>query len=134
VSLTRDPGLGPRAHTVIFEELLRQPRTELERMFQFLGIPLEDRLLNPAGISEADTDQVIDDVWYTKEMYRQGFNVDKIGQWKQELTPLDSVLANLQMASNLASFRYDVDPRYLAANVSLRSLRNAVRGLRSLCR
>lgn len=122
--LLKNPDFSKRILTVKFEDLAANPGSELARLFGFLGLDLEEHLLHPEKITEKHTGAVVNDLWYTQDMYRQGFNSQKIGRWKKELEAQGRILASLWMAENLNKLGYELNPFYLRTSHILRTLKN----------
>jgi hypothetical protein len=111
--LLNTPSLSKRIYVIKFENLVINPSKELSRLFGFLDIDLEKELLHPENITKVDTEKLIDDIWYTPEMYRQKFNSKKIGRWRTDLNFFDKLISNTMISKNLKEAKYDVRPEYL---------------------
>ena len=111
--LLESSGLSSRIFVIKYEKLVRDPAKELSRLFEFLNLYLEEHLLYPEKIRKVDTEKLVDDIWYTQEMYNQKYNAAKIERWKTELGFLDKIISNTLMSTNLRLAKYDVDSKYI---------------------
>lgn len=68
----RYPG---RYRAVHFEDLVRQPRTTLEALFDFLGVGLEERVLQQKVVSKGS------------ELGMPGFDSGAAERWRERITP-----------------------------------------------
>jgi hypothetical protein len=103
------PYYSRRFFSIRYEELVSNPNSVLPKLFEFLHLELETHLFSPENITAQQTGVVIDEVWYTQEMYHQSFNTSKIGRWRKELSMMDRVLCNILMAENLMKLGYELE-------------------------
>lgn len=104
-----------RVYTVRFEELVRNPEKALTGLFALLELKMEEKLLRPEELASESSLKLLDDIWYTREMYNQKLDPQKIGRWKKELPPVQKKMANLLMANNLSYLGYEVGAAYRKA-------------------
>lgn len=104
--LKEKPELSARTHSLKFEELVRNPDSQLEDLFRFIGLEMEYQILHPKDKAMDLKSVNIDDVWYTRGLYDQDFNVSKIGRWKEQLSWQDKFISNRLMKNNLFRLGY----------------------------
>ena len=111
-----DDSIRSRFLTVRFEELVRAPAVEIERICSFIGIEPEPAMLQPEQLDSALTgqDANIDGIWYTSEQFGQPLNDSSVGSWKR-MGMWDRLVANLLMARELQALGYPVAGVYRLA-------------------
>lgn len=107
--LANDPDLQKRVLLVEFESLVRHPEQELERLFGFLRLPVEERQLHPEAITEQETGVALEGAYFTEELYRQPFNPRKTERWRREMSRPQQYLMRRLMKRNLLRFHYRID-------------------------
>lgn len=107
--LENDPG----SHTLHFEDLLQDPRRELQKICDFIDEPFEARMLNTAETGQRVNSR--NAPW--KEKASQPIDKDRIAVWRKELTPAQNRLAEAIVGNILQRHNYPVDqqPPTLAA-------------------
>jgi protein-tyrosine sulfotransferase len=109
LQMLQHPYYSRRFFSIRYEELVSNPDGVLPKLFEFLDLELEPQVFHPEHLSAQQAGVVIDSVWYTHEMYHQGFNTSKIGRWKKELSMIDRMLCNVLMAENLKKLDYETE-------------------------
>jgi protein-tyrosine sulfotransferase len=109
LKMSQHPYFSRRFFSIRYEELVANPNSVLPKLFDFLQLEIEPQLFSPETFTAQQAGVDIDNIWYTQEMYHQGFNTSKIGRWQKELSMMDRVLCNILMADNLMNLDYDVE-------------------------
>ncbi|MER6214392.1 sulfotransferase [Streptomyces sp. NPDC001674] len=105
-ALASRPELRDRVHLVEFEKLVSDPEPELQRLFRFLGLNVEERQHHPETITEHETGVALEGAYFTEQLYRQPFNPGKTGRWRKEMKPAERLLSTFLMRDNLRRFGY----------------------------
>jgi len=106
--LSRSKELRHRYQSLRFEDLVREPESELRCLFEALDLDLEPQVLAPELLRAEEMGLVVDGLWSTEESDRKGFDITRIGHWRRELGVLDRVAATGAMAANLERLGYPV--------------------------
>ena len=127
--------LKDRVFNVKYEQLLLEPKIVLRELFKFLKLSFDDKLLSPEEFSTGNKkyDAHINNIWYTQEMFVQGYNTDNIDKWRKELGFISKFRGNVLMARNLKLLGYSVSPIYLVLQkilelFSINGIKNRFRG------
>ncbi|MFE6690619.1 sulfotransferase family protein [Streptomyces sp. NPDC057743] len=107
-SLISRPELRDRVFLIEFEKLVAEPKTELSRLFDFLGLTIEERQLCPEEITEQETGVALEGAYFTKDLYRQPFNTGKTARWRREMNPIKRTASTALLRTNLRRFHYPV--------------------------
>lgn len=73
-----------RYRVVRYESLVEFPEQETRNLCEFLGLVWSSEMLRPASASH-DGEGVLDDVWYTKAMYRSDPDPTRAHTWRDQL-------------------------------------------------
>ena len=114
--LIADRELAGRYFWLKYEDLLRDPPAVLAELFGFLELDVEARALAPQDITAEEVGVPIAGLWYTEEMYRQGFDPRRIGRWRTSLPLAVRLLGSLLMAGNLKRLSYTVGEAFVQAH------------------
>ncbi len=123
--LTDQPRLAGRYLAIRYENLVRNPSTTLEAVFDFLELEVEALALAPETITAGDTGIPVDGLWTTGD--RQGFDPGRIGRWQRSLPASDRALGGLLMAATLRRLSYPVGEAQVRASRLFWSLRQGLR-------
>lgn len=72
--------------TVFYERLVAEPRRESQELCEFLGLPWDERMLNPGAIDHPGAEAIINDVWYDRESYHRDPVQTEVDKWRQQLS------------------------------------------------
>jgi len=114
--MQNNPHLSKRLFTVKFEDLITDSKTELTKLFKFLGLELEKKLLHLDKLSKFDAHMSAipySNVYRPEETQGKNYDAGRINRWKKNLGWWDKVLANLLMGDNLNRLKYEINPVYL---------------------
>ncbi len=90
---------------VRYEDLVRQPETTAERVYEFLGIPFD-----PAALEVSDSVESLGDA--DREIHRnlrRPINADSIGKGRESLDAAQRAALDEQLRAKLGELGYDVD-------------------------
>lgn len=99
-----------RCQLVRYESLVADTETEARKLCGFLGVDWASEMLRPASV-EHDGEKVLDDVWYTQEMYRADPDPSRVDSWHEGLGPLRRRLVESAFRTDpllTGSLRYDL--------------------------
>lgn len=114
--------VSPRVLLVRYEDLVTQPEQETKRLCAFLETDWNSSMLQ-SGKKKHDGESVLDNVWYTREMYKSDPDPDRMEKWKHELTPYQQAIASLYFSTdqklNAQGYDFNIDhipaiPRLIA--------------------
>ena len=112
------PELNKRVFNICYEDLVENPKPILIKMFAFLNLPFDEKLLEPEklDLDNSKNKAHINNIWYTNEMYNQSYNKKNIDKWKNKLSSRELMVANLLMGDNLHRLGYEIDKKFLKAS------------------
>ncbi|WP_417372056.1 sulfotransferase family protein [Gelidibacter japonicus] len=90
---------GDRVHLVLYEELIRESKRELEAICSFLNIEFEIGMTSP-GESGFNRGNEKDNIWYTDKDHKRNIDEKSLYKWKEilstkEVNEIDSKLTAL---------------------------------------
>lgn len=91
-----------RAYTLRFEDLLRAPQPEIEKLCQFLGESFEEEMLDTSAQATAVNSRNVS--WKAK--VGQQFDPSRIGVWQRECSPAQNQLAEAMIGDRLTAYGY----------------------------
>ena len=99
----------PRYIEVRYEELVAQPRETLPRLFQFIGEPFDERVLQYHHVQgqSRDATHFPQNPEATKAMYTQA-----VGRWRRDMTPDELELVKRRAGPLLIELGYATDDRW----------------------
>ncbi|MBD3337956.1 MAG: hypothetical protein GF353_02530 [Candidatus Lokiarchaeota archaeon] len=105
-----------RIHTVVYEQLVREPETESKALCDFLNIEWHENMLFP-GKQKHDGEKAITEksgqIWYDKKTYYSNPDTNKLDQWKTNLSARKQLTVSLAFKSlknQLMQYGYDLSP------------------------
>lgn len=103
-----------RVINISYENLIENPQKVLAGLFLKLKLSSYDKMLNPERIelSEKESKAHINNIWYTEEMYNQGFDKAKLFKWKKKLSCFQKYWASSIMYDELKTMGYPVRAKY----------------------
>jgi protein-tyrosine sulfotransferase len=105
----------PRVLMVRYELLTRNPEAESRRITNFLGLDWDARMLSPEA-AQHDGEKLVDEVWYTMDMYRRAVEPAAASQWQSTLRGRDRRLVEAAFSADpqLAACDYNFDSSLMA--------------------
>ncbi|MBA2441553.1 MAG: sulfotransferase [Rubrobacter sp.] len=103
-----------RVLIVSYERLVRRPERETERICRFLDMTWSEEMVRH-GEKSHDVEELLDGIWYTREMYDSNPDPSRVHKWRGQLSPY-------QQAAVVAAFEGDRDLRALGYELSDREL------------
>jgi hypothetical protein len=85
-----------RYRAVRFEDLVRDPRDTLEGLFSFLGVPMEERVLQQKVVSKG------------ARVGQEGFDAEAADRWREEITPRAKGWIDGRLAGRMREVGYEV--------------------------
>ncbi|MEO9884447.1 MAG: sulfotransferase [Balneola sp.] len=90
---------GDRVHLIMYEELITEPKKELEAICDFLNIEFENIMTSP-GDSDFDRGNEKDNIWYSDKDHKRNIDRKSLDKWKvilseKEIAKIDSSLSDL---------------------------------------
>lgn len=121
VKATKDAGFraaerSDRVLTVSYERLVRHPEHETGRICRFLEIPWSEEMVRH-GEKSHDVEELLDGVWYTREMYESNPDPSRAHKWRDQLSPSQqaAVVAAFEGNKDLQALGYELSDRELPA-------------------
>jgi len=105
-----------RVLTVVYEELVKHPRTETKRICNFLGIDWDAGMITPGSkkhIGEQAITIKSNELWYDAKTYNSDPFTASLEKWKTVLTPTQQVTISKAFHNNqnLSRLGYDFSTR-----------------------
>jgi hypothetical protein len=93
-------------HVIRYEDLVTEPEQTATEMCEFLGVDVDEDILNPATFTDGKGDQWLQNTSYDGEG-EASFNTDSVDKWERTLTrPVVEYIERLCF-SEMALFGYD---------------------------
>lgn len=104
IKKTNDAGFtaarqSDRVFTTVYERLVDDPERETARLCDFLRLGWSEQMINPAGKSH-DGERLLDNLWYTREMYDRNPEPNRAHRWKEQLTSAEQAVVTMSFESN----------------------------------
>ena len=101
-----------KIHVVFYEELVKAPELQAQKLCEFLELPWAPQMLFPAAkkhLGEAAITVNSKEIWYEKETYYSNPNASRVASWKRELKPREQIVINrkFQRSSAARELGYD---------------------------
>jgi hypothetical protein len=102
-----DDRLADRVYVVRYEDLVRSPRDTAVGICEFLGIDLDERILDPSNFVDGAGDQWLQNTSY--EESSTSFDTSSVDKWERTLT--DRQVEFIEQLTYPEMFRYGYEPR-----------------------
>ncbi len=73
------------AHLVRYEDLVQHPERTVEEICDFLNVPVDEAVLNPANFTDGRGKQWLQNTSHDGEEQKAEFNTDSVDKWRQTL-------------------------------------------------
>ncbi len=100
----------PGLFNVAYEHLLKDPKKEFKKVFDFLNLSSPENVEKPSEIQkdEQSREAHINSIWYTEEMYHKAYDESRINSWKKELNAFRYFIGSSIMYKELVALEYPV--------------------------
>ncbi|GIV76494.1 MAG: hypothetical protein KatS3mg050_0888 [Litorilinea sp.] len=92
----------PNSYTLRYEDLITEPRQELQKLCRFLGEPYEEGMLDTSRTGRRINARQVP--W--KDKVSQPIDSSRVGLWRGALTPAENRLAEAILGDRLARYGY----------------------------
>lgn len=98
--------LSDRVHVVRYEDLVRNPRDTAGGICDFLGVPLDEQMLNPSNYVDGSGEPWIQNTSYDESS--ASFESDSIDKWKGILSDRERAYVEQLSYPEMSLYDYDV--------------------------
>lgn len=101
-----------RVLSVIYEQLITEPKQETMKICEFLGIEWSSTMINPGKFKHLGEKAITvksDEIWYDVQTYNRDPDIQSLDKWKTMLTPTQKVIVTMSFRDNedLKQLGYD---------------------------
>jgi hypothetical protein len=98
--------LGPRLHTLRYEDLATDPEQALRDTIGFLGLEFDAQMLTHSSHVSR-----LSGVWYDEALYNRDVESSRVGRWTHDLDPAVAAMVERETGAAAAPFGYRFEPR-----------------------